>query len=85
MPLPAEYYALGEQRSGDVRPDVFTLHAETTPPPQTSEAAPDDTGMIAVAEQPPRVTLSLEATTDAAFHIARRRTLGTCRARQAWC
>src|SRR5215475_745264 len=45
--LPAGYYALGEQRSGDVSPDVLTLHAETAPPRQTSETASDDTGMIA--------------------------------------
>jgi hypothetical protein len=31
--------------------------------------------MIAVAEQPPKVTLALEAATDAAFYIAKRRTL----------
>jgi Protein of unknown function (DUF4058) len=73
--LPAGYYALGEQRSGDVSPDVLTLHAETVPPRQTSETASDDTGMIAVTEQPPKVTLALEAATDAAFYIARRRTL----------
>ena len=30
--LPAGYYALGEQRAGDVSPDVLTLHAETAPP-----------------------------------------------------
>jgi hypothetical protein len=30
--LPEGYYALGEQRSGDVSPDVVTLHAETAPP-----------------------------------------------------
>jgi len=29
--LPEDYYALGEQRSGDVSPDVLTLHAETNP------------------------------------------------------
>ncbi len=73
--LPEGYYALGEQRSGDVSPDVLTLHAETTPPWWTSETASDDTGMIAVVEQPPKVSLTLEATTDAAFYIARRRTL----------
>jgi len=73
--LPAGYYALGEQRAGDVSPDVLTLHAETAPPRRTSETTPDDTGMIAVAEQPPKVTLALEAATDAAFYIARRRTL----------
>jgi uncharacterized protein DUF4058 len=73
--LPAGYYALGEQRSGDVSLDVLTLHAETAPLRRTSETAPDDTGMIAVAEQPPKVTLTLEAATDAAFYMARRRTL----------
>src|SRR4029450_11603187 len=30
--LPAGYYTLGEQHSGDVSPDVLTLHAETAPP-----------------------------------------------------
>ena len=73
--LPAGYYALGEQRSGDVSLDVLTLHAETAPLRRTSETAPDDTGMIAVAEQPSKVTLTLEAATDAAFYMARRRTL----------
>jgi hypothetical protein len=73
--LPEGYYALGEQRSGDVSPDVLTLHAETGSPGWTSEMASSDTGMIAVAEQPPKVTLALEAATDAAFYIAKRRTL----------
>jgi Protein of unknown function (DUF4058) len=73
--LPAGYYALGEQRSGDVSPDVLTLHSEAPSPHQTSAAASDHTGMIAVAEQPPNVSLALEAATDAAFYIAKRRTL----------
>jgi len=34
--LPEDYYALGEQRSGDVSPDVLTLHADTVPPSWTS-------------------------------------------------
>ena len=78
--LPAGYYALGEQRSGDVSPDVLTLHAETTPLRRTSEPASNDIGMIAVAEQPPKVTLTLEAATDAALYIAKRRTLVIYRA-----
>jgi hypothetical protein len=73
--LPEGYYALGEQRSGDVSPDVLTLHAETVSPGWTSETASGNTGMIAVAERPPKVTLALEAATDAAFYIAKRRTL----------
>jgi hypothetical protein len=73
--LPEGYYALGEQRSGDVSPDVLTLHAETALSRQTSEQSCDYTGMIAVAEQPPKVTLALQAATDAAFYIAKRRSL----------
>jgi hypothetical protein len=44
--LPEGYDALGEQRSGDVSPDVLTLHAETAPPRWTPETASDDTGML---------------------------------------
>jgi hypothetical protein len=73
--LPEAYYALSEQHAGDISPDVLTLHAETAPPHRASAAASDDTGMIAVAEQPPKVSLALEASTDAAFYIAKRRTL----------
>src|SRR5262249_12726614 len=50
-------------------------HAETVSPSWASTMASDDTGMIAVAAQPPKVTLTLEAATDAAFYIAKRRTL----------
>jgi hypothetical protein len=48
--LPEGYYALGEQRAGDMSPDVLTLHAETGPPSQTPKTESDDTGMIAVTE-----------------------------------
>jgi hypothetical protein len=73
--LPEGYYALGEQRSGDVSPDVLTLHAETEPANRMTALEPDETRMIAVTEQPPKVSLALEASTDAAFYIAKRRTL----------
>jgi hypothetical protein len=73
--LPANYYALGEQRSGEVSPDVLALHAEAASPSRMSATEPDEPGMIAVAEQPPKVSLALEATTEAAFYIAKRRTL----------
>lgn len=75
--LPSGYYALGEQRSGDIGPDVLTLHAGTSAE-APSGSRPSETGaggMIAVAERPPRVSLALEATRDAAFYISRRRTL----------
>jgi Protein of unknown function (DUF4058) len=73
--LPEGYYALGEQRSGDVSPDVLTLHADTASSSRMAALVPDDSRMIAVAEQPPKVSLALEASTDAAFYIAQRRTL----------
>ena len=76
--LPHGYYALGEQRSGDIGPDVLTLHADTTDNVVPGSAAPsgaDGQGMIALAEYPPQVSLTLEAMQDAAFYIARRRTL----------
>lgn len=76
--LPNGYYALGEQRSGDIGPDVLTLHAHTdrnNVPGSTSPFEPDGKGMIAVAEHPPQVSLTLEAKRDAAFYLAKRRTL----------
>ena len=80
--LPEGYYALGEQRSGDIGPDVLTLEAEMNEgrPAELgsqSEVAPPGRGqaMIAVAEHPPNVSLAQEATQDAAFYIAKRRTL----------
>lgn len=76
--LPEGYYALGEQLSGDIGPDVLTLQAGLSEEP-ASELPPlpasDDQGMIAVAEHPPKVSLAQEATRDAAFYIAKRRTL----------
>jgi Protein of unknown function (DUF4058) len=76
--LPHGYYALGEQRSGDVGPDVLTLQADMhggDVPGSGAPSASDGKGMIAVAEYPPKVHLALEATRDVAFYIARRRTL----------
>lgn len=61
--LPTGYYALGEQRTGDVSPDVLTLHADTPSGSQTATS------------HPPKVSLTLEASTDAAFYMARHRTL----------
>jgi hypothetical protein len=73
--LPTGYYALGEQRASDVSPDVLTLHADTPSGSQTGATESNDTGMIAVAEHPPKVSLTLEASSDAAFYMAKRRTL----------
>lgn len=76
--LPNGYYALGEQRSGDIGPDVLTLHSNTTEEAVLEDGRPSGStaqGMLAVAEHPPQVSQTLEATRDAAFYLARRRTL----------
>ena len=76
--LPPGYYALGEQRSGDIGPDVLALHAIDK---GTEEAAgmnwppADETGMIAVAQRPPRVSATRESMKDEAFYLQKRRTL----------
>jgi len=76
--LPPGYYALGEQRSGDIGPDVLALHATDEVTEEAfgtdwSESA--ETGMIAVAEQPPRVGATRESMKDEAFYLKKRRTL----------
>jgi hypothetical protein len=75
--LPPEYYALGEQRAGDIGPDVLALHA-------ADNAESDDTrfqstvesngGMVAVAEAPPKVSMTQEADEDA-FYLMRQRSI----------
>lgn len=54
--LPKGYYALSEQRSGQVNPDVLTLKApsvdKTSPPPNGN-------GAVALAEAPPQVAITM--------------------------
>ena len=76
--LPPGYYALGEQRSGDIGPDVLALHATEEVTEETfgtgrSESV--ETGMIAVAERPPRVSATRESNKEDAFYLQKRRTL----------
>ncbi len=77
--LPRPYYALGDQRSGDISPDLLTLRAEeeaeTTSSDGVSAATENGNGMIAVAEAPPAVRLEQEAESEAAFYLAKRRSL----------
>lgn len=73
--LPEGYYALGQQFSGDVGPDLLTLHAPDEAPEQANWTGVDDGGGIAVAEHPPQVSLVFEADREAAFYAARSRTL----------
>src|SRR2546423_1292972 len=77
--LPPAYYALGEQRSADISPDLLTLHVEDEDDDAGDESAASssdgENGMIAVAEAPPRVRLAQEAASEAAFYLAKRRSL----------
>ena len=75
--LPPPYYALGEQRATDVIPDVLALHdlgsGEAT---QTDLVDNDaDLGLIAVADAPPRVRLTLESPENLVFYLERQRSL----------
>lgn len=72
--LPKPYYALGEQRAGETGPDVLALR-ETSGEEESTPSVQDGAGMVAVAEAPPRVQLSQEARLEAAFYLAKRRTL----------
>jgi hypothetical protein len=75
--LPHGYYALGEQRSGDiVGPNVLTLPTDSnTALDDAPPSQPHGPGVLAVAEHPRQVSLALEASRDAAFYLAKRRTL----------
>ncbi len=73
--LPKGYYALGEQRSGDISPDVLTLQEERLGEPWSPSPGTGEPGMIAVAERPPKVQVTAEAEAEAAFYLAKRRSL----------
>jgi len=70
------YYALGEQRSGDFGPDVLTLDIEDgrqwTP---GNDPGDNDGGVVTLADAPPKTRFHAECERDAAFYLARRRTL----------
>ncbi len=73
--LPPDYYALGEQRAGDLGPDVLTLHSDDEPTPDERFSRPSadrDGGLIALAEAPPKVSITQDAE-DLAFYLARQR------------
>ena len=72
--LPEPYYALGEQRAGDTGPDLLALR-EANGQVNVFPSESDGQGMVAVAEAPPRVHLAQEASLEAAFYLAKRRTL----------
>ena len=70
--LPPEYYALGEQRAGDISPDLLMLRAEND---ESDAGANGGTAKVAVAESPPVVQIHQEAATELAFYLARQRSL----------
>lgn len=71
--LPPSYYALGEQRTGDIHPDVLALRFEDPAAPLDS-TVDDRSGLIAVAEKPPQVQVSQQAE-DFAFQALKQRTV----------
>jgi hypothetical protein len=72
--LPSPYYALGEQRAGDTGPDLLALR-ETNGDENPFPCDSDGQGMLAVVDAPPRVHLAQEASLEAAFYLAKRRSL----------
>jgi hypothetical protein len=72
--LPPGYYALGEQRAGQLIPDLLTLHAEDPDDTESARAAPDSGGVM-LAQSPPKVAIIDESDTDAAAYLSKQRTL----------
>lgn len=80
--LPSDYYALGEQQSGGIEPDVLTLHAPGGPTDDSvADAGSRSVGVggngsaVALAEHPPKVSLIQDAAEDIQFYLARQRTI----------
>jgi hypothetical protein len=68
--LPEGYYAMGEQVSGSIVPDVLTLYDESVPrqsPPANHE------GMLAVADAPPKVLVTAFSSEPESYALRRRR------------
>ncbi len=72
--LPPDYYALGEQKSGEIGPDVLTLHSSNEYEVRVSAQEKSNGGLLAVAEAPPKVSISQEAQ-DIVFYLAKQRSL----------
>jgi len=67
--LPTDHYALAEQVARDVGPDVLTLHSATDQPPGQRYS-----GMTAVAEAPPKVSIT-ESLEEVDFYALKRKSL----------
>jgi hypothetical protein len=70
--LPSSYYAMAEQRTRDVWPDVLTLESREN---RHDASGGDDwlAGTLAVAEHPPQVQWSAES--EMAYYLQRQRSL----------
>lgn len=66
--LPDEFYAQAEQRAGQILPDVLTLH---TGDDQNGWSPGDDAAIdaVAVAEAPPRVSLTMRMSDEDVYHL----------------
>ena len=60
--LPPTYYALAEQQAGELGPDVLTLERSEGTDTERGDREPG--GGIAVAECPPRVRQTVQASSD---------------------
>ncbi|HEV3261084.1 MAG TPA: DUF4058 domain-containing protein, partial [Gemmataceae bacterium] len=65
--LPEGYYAMAEQHAGRVIADVLTLQLDERAP-----IVPRESGPVAVAEAPPRVSRKVVAGPNAAYRATRR-------------
>ncbi len=80
--LPEGFYALAEQQAGDFGPDVVALKwgfqdfGDALPFHSTShDGSGDDRGLVALAEAPPAVQLTVEAAEETEYYLAKRRSV----------
>jgi hypothetical protein len=77
--LPEQYYALGEQRAGEFGPDVLTLQSTNRDRDESGNGrvsfgpGGDVSGMIALADAPPRSSVVQEAADEMDYYLSRQR------------
>jgi hypothetical protein len=72
--LPESYYALGDQRSGEIGPDVLTLQESFDDDEPSAAISTGDRG-VSVAEAPPKVSIVSELDEEVAFYQRKQRAL----------
>ena len=75
--LPSPYYAQGEQRAGEIIPDILALRAgdDAEDSAWSETEGSQQSSLVALAEAPPQVQLAQEAIDDLAFYLSRQRTV----------